>query len=369
MYEQLNLLDEILPSYYINKPIRLIELFAGIGSQFMAAKRVFKDVESYKICEWAYNSFKGYNYIHIRDFHNYALGKTKEELIKLVNGVSINYNEPLSYEQLSKKSLEWLQDCYNNKVATNNLLDITNVKAEDLEIEDTDKYCYILTYSFPCQDLSKAGLRKGIENGTRSGMLYQVLRILTELQNKPQILIMENVPDLIESKFIDKFKKLENFLSSLGYSNYCEVMNGIDYNVPQKRKRVFMVSILGDYNFNFPPKVRLTKTLEDNLDNNVDKKYYLTDKMLKGKINTKFNQYKLKVQRNVSDCITTGTGEKHPLTIPINNKTKKGYTLAEVGDGIDISSRMEHHRGTVQKKCSQTLTTSCDIGVIDDKKI
>lgn len=152
--QQLDLFASVMPTFKFKKPCRLIELFAGVGAQFKALKMLTDKVESWKICEWAYNSIVAYNAVHIRDFTDYAKDKTKEELIEKVKGISVNYNEPLTIEQLNKKPLNWLQSAYNNCVATRNLINIMSVKGDDLGIVDTDKYDYIMTYSFPCQDLS-----------------------------------------------------------------------------------------------------------------------------------------------------------------------------------------------------------------------
>lgn len=184
---QMNLWEFIYPMKRITKPIRLIELFAGIGSQFKALKVLTQNVESYKICEWAYNSYCSYNAIHIKDYKDYSNGLTKEQLIKKVKGTSLNYNEPLTDKQLASKPLEWLKNAYNNIVATHNLVNIMEIHGKDLEIVDTDKYEYIMTYSFPCQDLSLAGKRLGMsvsqkDGGTRSGLLWEVERILDELK-------------------------------------------------------------------------------------------------------------------------------------------------------------------------------------------
>lgn len=289
IYQQMSLFGELRETKQITKPIRLIEFFAGIGSQFKALKQLTDHVESWKICEWAFNSYLAYNYIHIKDFKDYSSGKTKEELIEKVRGTSVNYNEPLTDAQLNKKPLEWLKRAYNSIVATNNLVNIMTVKGKDLEIVETDKYEYILTYSFPCQDLSLAGLQKGMatsqkEGGTRSGLLWEVERILTELHNehreKPQILLMENVPEVCGSNNKEHFVKWCRRLEKLGYQNYFEILNAKDYGIPQNRRRCFMVSILGDYFYEFPHKLHLKYKLKDILEKSVDEKYYLSDKMI-----------------------------------------------------------------------------------------
>lgn len=422
---QMNLWEFIYPMKRITKPIRLIELFAGIGSQFKALKVLTQNVESYKICEWAYNSYCSYNAIHIKDYKDYSNGLTKEQLIQKVKGTSLNYNEPLTDKCLASKPLEWLKNAYNNIVATHNLINIMEIHGKDLEIVDTNKYEYIMTYSFPCQDLSLAGKRLGMgvsqkQGGTRSGLLWEVERILDELENKPQILLMENVPEVIGEKNIDDFHKWENKLEQLGYKNYVEILNAKDYGIPQNRKRCFMVSVLGEYAYNFAEKQKLHLKLKDMLEEQVDEKYYLTDKHIERISNWKAQQKPLESMKNnvlISPTITArGAGEEHSgmvlidtklfeegevvdfnssdefrrehlteetpclvthpkfgvveknknnsVGIPIVEATKKGYKVAHDGDGVDIGGRMTTHRGTVQKELAQTLKTDCDVGVV-----
>lgn len=183
-YQQLNLFNEGKDFFQIDKPIRLIELFAGIGAQAKALEILGVPFEHYKICEWAVPSIRAYNSIHIKDFNDYSKDLTKEELIQYLDGnISTNYNEPCNVKRQNEK---WLRDVYNNCIATHNLMNIMKVHGKDLNIVDTHQYCYIMTYSFPCQDLSLAGTRKGMETsqkdgGTRSGLLWEVERILDEL--------------------------------------------------------------------------------------------------------------------------------------------------------------------------------------------
>lgn len=188
-YEQLSLFDDEMIKKKITKPVRLISFFSGIEAQYKALSFLGKTlqipVESYKTCEWAYNSIVACNAIHNRDFTNYSEGKTKEEMIERIRGISVNYNEPLSDEQLSKKPLKWIQNAYNNCIANHNLINIMNVHAQDLEIVDNNEHEYIVTYSYPCQDLSLAGKRAGMavsqaDGGTRSGLLWEVERIIQE---------------------------------------------------------------------------------------------------------------------------------------------------------------------------------------------
>ena len=188
--QQLTLWEYISPKFKLKPPIILLEMFAGIGAQHKALSilGVPIDKSKSKICEWAYNSYCCYNAIHIKDRNDYSLGKTKEELIERIKGTSINYNEPLTMDQLKKKNIEWLRNAYNNCVATNNLINVMSVKGKDLgELPKTQTS--ILTYSFPCQDLSLAGKRQGMatsqaDGGTRSGLLWEIERILRERERE-----------------------------------------------------------------------------------------------------------------------------------------------------------------------------------------
>lgn len=215
----------------IDKPIRLIELFAGIGAQAKALERLGVDFEHYRLCEFDTYALTSYNAIHGTNF------KTS---------------------------------------------DIRDVNGSDLGIVDTDKYDYILTYSFPCQDLSICGNQKGMEEGseTRSALLWEVKRLLEETEHLPQILVMENVPQVASGENQKHFFKWINFLASLGYNSKWAIMNARDYNVPQNRERCFMVSWVGDYYYDFPLPIPLEKVMKDFLEaeEEIDKKYYLSEK-------------------------------------------------------------------------------------------
>lgn len=156
--------------------------------------------------------------------------------------------------------------------------DITKIHGADLGIVDTDTFTYLLTYSFPCQDLSVAGKMKGMTkgSGTRSGLLWEVERLLNEVEHLPQVLIMENVPQVHSQDNMPDFYKWIEFLESKGYCNYWQDLNAKEYGVAQNRDRCFMVSILGEYNYKFPQPIELTKVMKDYLEDEVDEKYYVT---------------------------------------------------------------------------------------------
>ena len=209
---------------------------SGYGSQALALKYLGVEFEHWKICEWAVKSIQAYKDIHFtNDNTDYSKEQYATDLDLLKNtlyqlGISSNYNEPMTEKQIDRLSENNLRTIYNNIVATHNLVNIQQVKGEDLEIVDTDKYDYILTYSFPCQDLSLAGKGKGMsDTSTRSGMLWEVERILKEckeLGELPQILLMENVPQVHGSDNVEDFNKWQLELEKLGYKNYFQDLNG-----------------------------------------------------------------------------------------------------------------------------------------------
>lgn len=434
--EQISMFEMLYPTYKIEKPIRLIELFAGYGSQALALKYLGVNFEQHKIVEWAVKSIEAYNDIHFGDHTDYSKGLTDTEVLEYLvdKGISMDYNQPMTRDQIKRKSIEWQRKAYNDIIATHNLVDISRVHAQDLEIRGG--YEYIMTYSFPCQDLSLAGKGKGMsrESGTRSGLLWQVERILLEckeLGSMPNVLIMENVPEVKGSNNIGDFTAWVNQLERLGYSNYCDILNAKEYGVPQNRRRCFMVSILGEWNYKMPKPMKLKHKLKDLLENNVDDKYYLskqminyiysdtnagnyhrskaresadksiekgiavtistraggrpTDNFIQDTIHNKkvretleqneipdvdvsvIDGYNRKIKTDgVSTTINTGVSFRNQDYLLIKNATKEGFLEAEEGDGIDISSRMEHHRGTVQKGSTQTLTTGGgnEVGVV-----
>ena len=162
-----------------------------------------------------------------------------------------------------------------------NLGDITKIDEAKLP-KDID----LITYGFPCQDISIAGKQKGFENGgekTRSGLFFDALRLINA--TKPRIAIAENVKNLTGKRFKSEFECVLKSLEDAGYNNHWQVLNAKDYGIPQNRERVFIVSIRKDIdtkNFEFPQPTELNKRLKDLLEDYVDKKYFLAEKKVRG---------------------------------------------------------------------------------------
>ena len=320
-----SLFDNLENRFKLDKPVRLIELFAGIGAQAKALENLGIDFEHYRVCEIDKYAVASYNAIHGTNFE---------------------------------------------------ISDITKLSSNDLGIVDTNTYIYILTYSFPCQDLSLAGKQKGMKKGTqtRSGLLWEVERLLKGCKELPQVLLMENVPQVHSSKNYEDFKDWQNFLSNLGYQNTWADLNAKNYGIPQNRNRTFMVSILGNSFYEFPEPFPLKLKLKDLIEDTVDEKYYLSEKQVNGIVNSSFAQKRNSIQ-NTECCETLlardGRDPKCVAissSIPIKENTIKGYAITSYGDSVNLEQpNSKTRRGRVGFKVANTLTTNCNQGVVVNK--
>ena len=369
-----NVLEAIFKSILIDnpivdeKPIRLIEFFAGYGSQALALKYLGIPFEHYVTCEWAIKSIDAYKHIHfpnINEDHTDLMDK--DDLVDFLyeKGISSNWNEPMTREQIARKNENELREIYNNCAITKNLINIQQVDGLDLEITERERFNYILTYSFPCQDLSLAGKGAGMEkgSGTRSGMLWEVERILEELgEELPQILLMENVPQVAGKKNKEHFNKWVNFLESKGYTNkYC-MLNakevGYPEPVPQNRNRCFMISVLNPKcDIVFPEKMERTMVLKDLLEENVDEKYYLNSKQVDAIKNATFESSQRRIQN--SDCCSTlcARDYKDPKCVDVNrlggifDTEKSTHQAGSVYDINGISPTLSTMQGGYRQPC------------------
>lgn len=218
--------------YDKDNPLTVVELFAGYGSQRMALERLKRDFPPFD-----------FKVLAIAEIDRYALA---------------------AYEAVHG-------DCPN-------LGSVTDIDwTERPELKDLG----LLTYSFPCQDISTAGKQKGFEKGsnTRSGLLWECERAISVL--RPKYLLMENVAAIMQKKFLPNFREWQGCLEGYGYTNFTALINSKDLGCPQNRLRCFMVSILGEASFEFPKPFPLTKRLRDVLEENVSPEYYLKDEQVR----------------------------------------------------------------------------------------
>lgn len=320
--------------------MKLIEFFSGVGFTSMALKKLVP-FSHHRTSDWNIPSVISYANIH---FTKEQIENTKKEVLEtmdkdtIVNNlfkmqVSADSKSPMTKENLTKKNIKWLLNVYTCFKVSNNLGSITKIKGEDLEI-DNSKDKYLLSYSYPCQSISLAGKGEGMSkgSGTRSGLLWEVERILLEsskIENGlPQILLMENVTQVHGKKHLADFEMWIKFLESLGYKNYWADLNAKHYGVPQNRDRTFMVSILGEHRyFMFPDKQLLKTKLKDILEKEVGEKYYLDTKAFE----------KLKDTSPIESQNVNERFFKQAYETLENNIAKHGDTIDAFNEKLNVS--------------------------------
>ena len=197
---------------------------------------------------------------------------------------------------------------------------------------------------------------------TRSGMLWEVERILTEckeLGTMPQVLLMENVPQVHSVDNMPDFHKWQVRLEELGYKSYWQDLIATDFGIPQTRNRCFMVSILGDYSYTFPKPIPLKLKLKDLLEDVVDEKYYLNDKQIESLENGSYNASKPSVKLEITDrglCQTLDTmsGDNRQPLVRIGNKSLQ-ETLEQ--NKITDTCYIDTYNKRIDEEKSGTITT------------
>jgi len=208
--------------------------------------------------------------------------------------------------------------------------------------------------------------------------MYETVRIVGKL--RPKYVVWENVKNVLSKKHKHNFDNYLNAMASLGYKNYYQVLNAKDYGVPQNRERVFTISIRNDIKkeFIFPPKQELYLRLKDMLEDEVEEKYYLSQKLIDcfssngtGKYprGERFRKNINRKNQEVANSIITTEGNKPTCNfIKINNATKQGYQEAYEGDSVNLSyPNSTTRRGRVGNQVAQTLQCNDRIGVIIKK--
>lgn len=215
--------------------------------------------------------------------------------------------------------------------------DINKVNERELPYAD------LVTFGFPCGDVSLSGRGAGIKKGTNSGLLFEAERVIKHI--KPKYAIAENVRNLTSKRYEKDFKALLDRLDDYGYNSYWEVLNSEDFGVPQNRQRVFIVSVrkdIDDGGFKFPVGSGNNSKLEDILLDDVAEKYYV-------------DKETISVFSDVDGVVST-TDENGQPRIAVREATVKGYDVAAVGDSINVSfANSKTRRGRVGKSVAGTL--------------
>lgn len=216
-----------------NDEIRVFEAFAGYGSQSLALERLHRDFPAFRYRVVGYSE----------------IDPTAIKAYTALHGDIPNFGD------ISR--IDWAR------------------------VPDFD----LLTYSFPCTNISAAGQQKGLAegSGTASSLLWECRKAIAA--KRPGYLLMENVKALVSKKFLPYFNMWRAELDGYGYTSFAKVLNAADYGVPQHRERIFMVSILGENaGYSFPEPLPLTRRLKDVLEDSVDECFYLSDKRVQGLI-------------------------------------------------------------------------------------
>lgn len=248
--------------------IRVFEAFCGYGSQAIALQRLKDDCPNFD-----------YEVVGVSEVDKYAI-----KAYEAIHGHCPNYGDI--------REINW-------KI----------VPAFDL-----------LTYSFPCTDVSIVGKQRGLSegSGTSSSLLWECAKAIRA--KKPKYLIMENVKNILSKKFISDYQKWVDYLTEQGYTTYTQVLDALDYGVPQHRERVFAVSIRGGGNYCFPNKLGSRATLDDVLEDCVEDKYYLSEKAL-----DYFNRVNADKSHNHKFKPLTSDDIVHTLTAKGQNRVYGNY--------------------------------------------
>lgn len=233
------------------------------------------------------------------------------------NNVNFNLVNYCEIDKYASKAYQLIHNVSEDK----NLHDVTKIDTYKLTNID------LITYSFPCQDISQAGVQKGLKddqgNLTRSGLFFEALRVIKEL--KPAYAIAENVKALTSKKFKNEFELILNSLEQAGYKNYYKVLNAKDFGIPQNRERVFIVSIRNDIeqDFAFPAGEPLKMRLKDMLESEVDAKFYLSKAQIKCRLESNYNVRKTSIINSDLSPTICARDYKEPKCVQISNLEPK----------------------------------------------
>ena len=231
---------------------KVVETFSGIGAQAKALENIGCEHEIALTADWDINAIIAYYAIHkYSPLHNSKYEFISDETIeKFLSGLTLSADgqKPISKNSFCRLNKDIKRQLYIAIKETKNLVSITDIHGQDIP-EDIN----LFTYSFPCQDLSLCGCWTGNKSGiardahNRSGMLWEVERILLEMfnssQQMPEFLLMENVPNILSDRHIDDFNDWQNSLTKMGYYNHVYVLDARNFGGLQKRRRAYMISI------------------------------------------------------------------------------------------------------------------------------
>ena len=375
----------------MTETITMIELFSGIGAQERALRQLNIPYEVTYTCDLDKDAVLSYATMRTdfeNEFNSYNFPSV-EDMISELQSKNIGYDFMKGKHTITTRtSINKLKQYYLADKLSHNLGDIGKLAKLP--------YADMVTYSFPCTDLSVAGKGEGMQNkcescrhswpidfsnadevlicpncgekvssSTRSGLLGQVQRLLSvayENNELPKYLLLENVKNLVGKKFVNQFNAWVKWLDNIGYNTYYQVLNAKHYGIPQNRERIFALSIRKDVDngeFKFPDKIPLNIRLKDILEKNVDEKYYLPDDRIDKILNSTFIQEKKRIQmKDVCDTLLARDW-KDPKCVQVEDP----FIVASRGRNPDNPSDRTTGAPTEQRLepnfsgCTNTLTS------------
>ena len=171
-----------------------------------------------------------------------------------------------------------------NCVKSYNALYGADFKPQDIvKYYPPDERIDFVMHGSPCQDFSRSGLKKGGEkgSGTRSSLLFETIRVIEEMKEKPKVVIWENVKGVLDQNMRASFFHYLKEMERLGYESKYKILNAMDFGIPQNRKRIFVVSLLGQNDFDFEALKKVeTRSIDDFLEKGVSDLYEVRQKSM-----------------------------------------------------------------------------------------
>ncbi|WP_166626979.1 DNA (cytosine-5-)-methyltransferase [Jeotgalicoccus sp. S0W5] len=349
--------------------LKVVEAFSGIGSQVEALKNIKIDYEVSATVDWEISAIYTYDILHNgkQNLKDYRLHHKESIVDKLTTyNLSSNGKDPITRRAMMAMPTVQLKSLLAAIERTNNLIDITSVNADQLP-NDID----VLTYSFPCQDLSVSsfwhnnfsGITKGV--GNRSGLLWEIERLLKDFSNKnkpfPKFLLMENVSAILSRHHIDNFNLWKKFLEDLGYYNQVYTLNSNKFNVAQDRQRTFMISVLCEtpiiesnvdhyFSLNNLENVDLlkTKNISDYLRLDYDNNQYLHEAIL---ATPNFTESRKKIMENNRILAVDRLANEHLNAATLTTKQDRNPNSGIIKFEKEVIKTGSQYRNLTPREC------------------
>ena len=369
----------------MTEPIKMIEIFSGIGAQAKALDNLpipHEVVATMDVDKEAIVSYTSMRYDLEKEIANYEF-PSKEAMVSELQLKNVGFDFVKQKHSITMKT-------NIDKVKLYYISDKLSKNLGDVSLQKELPYVDIVFHSSPCQDYSCAGKGAGGDEGseTRSSLMWESLRLIGT--SMPRFIVWENVAAVLSGKHRHNFLKYLEGLSEMGYESAFELLNSKNYGVPQNRLRIFCVSrkiedesdrdtttreckssnkqVINTMKeirenhpnikiwegFTFPEPIPLTTRLKDILEHNVDEKYYLPDDRIEKILNSSFMQEKKRIQTtDVCDTLLARDW-KDPKCVPVEEPQVK-----QIGNVCPTKTRKNPNQGRVYDKdgIAPALTT------------